>query len=369
MSAALVFDAAAFAVLLAFSALIRRFCFRRDVTPAAGAMGIVMALGIFTAYALPQLPFHAPWLARLLTLELLVVWLYLAGTYLMTALRGEFGMYLEHGLHRFGIGTWVAGSAVLAMLVTQTMPEADPLAVILAAVAFAIYFPYLALFVHGYYQLLKRPLRQKSRGVILLATVASQSVLIAFVTVFHHNIPELWFDVFFTFDTLFLCSGIVLIALHFHTFRTWQLATGWKNTNCIVHGAVSISGLSMVLVGHLPADVLMAVWRITLVLFVVIETIELMRLVQRVQRFGLRQGGLAYNTTQWARDFTFGMFYAFSLSLYQKAMAGSAESVGLGSAVLAFVAEWGPFIVLPVMLLEIAIFLRYRVRWTGQAAA
>lgn len=366
MNLVLAFDAAAFAILLALSAIIRSTCFRRGIRSVTGAMGIVMAIGIFAAFSLPQFSFYSPWLGRLVTLELLVIWLYIASAYLTAALRGAFEVYVGHPLRRFGIGTWVAGSGVLAVLVTRTLPEAQLLAALLAVIAFAIYLPYVALYVHGYYRLLKRPMRQNARGVILLATVSSQSVLIAFVTVFDFQLPDVWFDTFFLIDNAFLCTGIILIALHFHSFKSRRLAEKWKNTNCIVHGAVSITGLAAVKASALGTPFLMDVWRITLVLFVVIELIELVRAAQRVRRFGLRQGLFVYNTTQWARDFTFGMFYAFSLSLYQQAAAEPSGVIGFGSGILAFVAEWGPFIVAPVLLTEIGIFLHYRLRWPSQ---
>lgn len=362
MHPVVIFDFGAFAVLFALSALVRGLCFRPGLRSAAGAMGIVMAIGIFAVFSLPQLPFHSPWLARLITLEVLIIWLFLAGAYLLALFCGNFIRYLEHPMRRFGIGTWVAGSAVLAVLIEHAMPELWALAAALAVIAFAVYLPYVALFSHGYYRLLSRPTRQNARGVILLATVASQSVLIAFVSVFDIRIADLWFDVFFAIDTTFLCAGILLVVLHYHSFKIHRLAHKWKNTNCILHGAVSITGLGAVLASDLSLGVLMGIWRITLVLLIVVEAIEVIRAVQRVRRFGWREGVFVYNTPQWARNFTFGMFYAFSVSLVRHGATAPGNS-GFGADLLALVVAWGAWLVLLVLLIEIGIFLNDRLQW------
>jgi hypothetical protein len=45
------------------------------------------------------------------------------------------------------------------------------------------------------------------------------------------------------------------------------------------------------------------------------ELIDAVRLVTRLHNFGWRIGGLTYGTSQWARNFTFAMFYAFNLAV------------------------------------------------------
>lgn len=334
-------------------------------------MGMVMAIGIFLAYSLPHLPIHSSLLARLFTLELLVVWCYIAGSYVRTIVRGKFlRMHIADPLGRFGLGTWVAGTAVPAALVADTLPELHLLAVLLAVIAFVVYLPYLALFLHGYYRLLKRPRQQNANGVILLATVSTQSVLIAFIAVFKPDVPDAVATGLFIFDLFFLCSGITLITINFHSISARRLAAGWKNTNCIIHGAVSITGLGLLLTFDFGIPMLYGLWRVILVLFVVIEIVELVRLVERETRLGIRQALLPYNTSQWTRNFTYGMFYAFSVSLYQQMGAESARNTDVWFLALEFISQWGQFVVLGVLLFEIALFLRYRMhRFDGTHSA
>lgn len=359
MNSALAIDIALFAVLLALSALARSR-FKHHGYSATSAFGIVMAIGIFTGFSLPQLPFYTPFLARLITLEVLVVWCFLAGSYLASALNRHFRMHIAHPLRRFAIGTWVAGTAVLSALATHTLPQALWLDKTLALVAVAVYLPYVVLFVHGYYRLLKHPFTQNSDGVILLATVSTQSIVIALHTAFGGGFPVPVAIGMVAFDMIFLCSGLALIALHYHAERSWLLAVEWKNANCIVHGAVSITGLALVLTSNFYPDVLLGVWEVALVLFGVIEIIEFIRLCEREHRRGWRRGLLVYDATQWTRNFTYGMFYAFSYALYRHLGVASSPTGDLWYPALRIIAEWGQYVVLAALLIEIAIFLRAR---------
>ncbi|WP_273834246.1 hypothetical protein [Guptibacillus sedimenti] len=46
-----------------------------------------------------------------------------------------------------------------------------------------------------------------------------------------------------------------------------------------------------------------------------VETIEIVKAVKRVQVYGWQQGLFMYDVSQWSRNFTFGMFYAFSMAI------------------------------------------------------
>ncbi len=359
MNTALAVDLAAFVVLLALSALVRLRFKHHGYSPTA-ACAIVMAIGIFTDASLPQLPFYTPLLARLVTIEILVIWIFLVRSYLASAINQHFRMHIAHPLRRFAIGTWVAGTATLSMLATHALPEVHLLDKGLALIAVAVYLPYVGLFVHGYYRLLRRPLKQNANGVILLATVSTQSIVLALHTAFGAGFPADIVIGLIVFDMIFLGSGLVLIALHFHAARSRQLGVEWKNANCIVHGAVSITGLTLVLTSNLQPDVLLGVWEIALVLIVIIETLEFVRLCEREYRRGWRRGLLVYDTTQWTRNFTYGMFYAFSLALYRHLSVASSPTGDRWSPLLCVIVAWGQYVVLIVLLIEIVIFLRAR---------
>lgn len=352
-------DIAAFALLFIASAMLRRR-FRHHGYAATAAGGIVMATGIFASFSLPRLPFHSPWLGRLVTIEIMVIWLFLAGSYLASALHRRFRMHVRHPLRRFAIGTWVAGTAVLATLCTEALPEAPLVGRVLALIAVALYLPYALLFVHGYANLLRRALTQDADGVILLATVSTQSVVIALHTAFAGSFPLRLALGMIAFDLVFLCTGLVLIALHYRARRSWLLAVEWKNANCIIHGAVSITGLALVLVAPFQPAVLLDLWFVVLVLFTIVEAIELIRMIERERGRGLRLAIFVYDTTQWARNFTYGMFYAFSFALQRQLDAMPAVPDVAWLPALRGVASWGQYVVLAFLLVEMTLFFRAR---------
>ena len=95
----------------------------------------------------------------------------------------------------------------------------------------------------------------------------------------------------------------------------FDLDRDWYNTNCITHGAMSITGLASVVCGVIPTSLTFMVWLWVISWFVIIELIEIARAIKRTKMYGLADGLLVYNPTQWSRNFTFGMLYAFNMNL------------------------------------------------------
>src|SRR5690606_9654592 len=103
----------------------------------------------------------------------------------------------------------------------------------------------------------------------------------------------------------------------------WSLVHDWNNTNCILHGAMSITGLAAALTLSVPLGFTVLVWGWVLAVFVVVEAVELLRAVKRVSALGWKEGVLSYHVSQWSRNFTFGMFYAFTVHLPARLLPGS----------------------------------------------
>ena len=104
-----------------------------------------------------------------------------------------------------------------------------------------------------------------------------------------------------------------------------DLDKGWFNTNCIIHGAMSITGLASAVCGVVPANLILLVWLWVISWFVIVEIIEIARAVKRIRLYGFADALLVYDPTQWSRNFTFGMLYAFTLNfdISQSAAANS----------------------------------------------
>jgi hypothetical protein len=135
------------------------------------------------------------------------------------------------------------------------------------------------------------------------------------------------------------------------------LADDWDNTNCIIHGAMAITGNAAVRSGVLPTGLVIGIWVWTAVMFVLVEGIEIGRLVVRVREYGWGRGIFSYNVSQWARNFTFGMFYIFTLLL--QSHLGSAPEAGAPwlVAIQNGIMAGGQYVVLFFLAVEVGIFL------------
>ncbi len=98
-------------------------------------------------------------------------------------------------------------------------------------------------------------------------------------------------------------------------------------------------------------------WGLTLAVFVIVEAFELGRFAARVAAFGWREGVLIYDVSQWARNFTFGMFYAFTVALVGS--AGSTEPFGALAPVADAILRYGQYVVLLLLLVELALMARW----------
>ncbi len=81
-----------------------------------------------------------------------------------------------------------------------------------------------------------------------------------------------------------------------------------------------------------------------------VEGISVVKMLKRIQVGGLLRGILKYNISQWTRNFTYGMYYAFSLSLFENKL--------LKNIFLDLVVSYGQYIVLIFLTIEIFIFFR-----------
>jgi hypothetical protein len=99
-----------------------------------------------------------------------------------------------------------------------------------------------------------------------------------------------------------------------------------------------------------PAFLCLGLWLYVALVFVAVEGIEALRLWLRVREYGWRAGVGVYDVSQWARNFTFGMFYAFTAAALERFAPGAdpAWLVGMQRAVAAV----GPWVVLALLLIE-----------------
>ena len=313
-----------------------------------------MALGIFGAAALQRLPGGTA-VTGVIAAVAVVVWLAIAFALGLSIIRRGVSAYTAPALASFGIGTWIAATAVVARLLMLAAPSLGSLAraFVLASAALWLWFLPIAL---GNFARLAVSVSAKPSGAILLVTVATQAVALMALRLFP-DVPALGWVATALIAFGIVCYGVALVLLlrRYATSRPWRLVDDWDNSNCIVHGALSISGLAAAISGNFAGKTLLAFWLAVGAVFILVETIELMRLLVRVKALGWRRGLLVYDISQWARNFTFGMFYAFTV-----AFAERVPDLGAHLLIAEFrsaVVGGGQYVVLAFLLGESALML------------
>lgn len=336
--------------------------FRRATGPAlapTAAGSMVMAIGIFGLASLQQMP-AATVLSQPLTLALLLLWAFIAASYVASYLNDTFDEHLASPVGRFAVGTWVAGTAVLARMILLAIPDWRPLAALLGLLAATLWIGFLVLVVRSIPAVTVRSSVSLVPGVIFLSTVSTQALSLAIMDLFPAQRVSHSFAVgLIALGAVFYVVCAALVARSHLGTPGWSLKEDWDNTNCMLHGAMSITGLALVVSGAAPLEATLALWIYVLGVFVTVEAIEIVRLIARIRAYGLRRGALTYRVTQWSRNFTFGMFVAFTLALIRH--GGVAEAVPL-AAVQRAIVTYGPYVVVTLLIVEIAVYLDGRVR-------
>lgn len=339
--------------------LVIKVLFIKDMPSPTASGAIVMAIGIFINGAIGAFPILNN-LARSLTLILLLLFVFIAASYLSDLVKGRaFGTHFANPIGRFAVGTWIAGTSVCGVALCQRLPEWKPLVqvMVLGNIGLWLYFAYQAM--GSFLQFFRDETRQKVHGVLFLSAVSTQSLVIVWKAAFGDS------PMYRSVAPWAILLGVVFYFVSFYLVARryageggdFDLDRDWYNTNCITHGAMSITGLASVVCGVIPTSLTLMVWLWVISWFVIIELIEIARAIKRTRMYGLAGGLLVYNPTQWSRNFTFGMLYAFNMNF--DLPAGVAREPLLLS-LHQTIHDYFAWIVLGLLLLEITVFLRDR---------
>jgi len=345
-----------FVILLAISELIRRFYTGMPKFSTLSG-SIVMAIGIFSLDTLQQLPFVNPFISQLISVELFVIWLYLVQFYINSYLSGSFNTYIKSLSNQFGIGTWVAGCSVLGILLITEMPSWYIIIWTVALLAFVIWLFYLKIILVNLMRIVKKQ-KQIHTGIILLSTVSTQSIVLLFDALSILRIPVLINQTLIICGYLFYIIGMLIIARHYLSIKLKRVILSWSSSNSIIHGALSITGLASTLTRVMSEHIIVYTWLLATCFFILVETISLIKLSYRIKLTGWKQGVFIYDLSQWSRIFTYGMYYAFTLSIVNHHL--------FDHFVAGMIAQYGQYVVFLLLLFEVILFLytrmiRYRI--------
>ncbi|WP_028782389.1 hypothetical protein [Thalassobacillus devorans] len=321
---------------------------KKVINPASGA--IVMALGIFLHGVMSHFVNQSAerWFALTFLFLAIVIYSKLVRQLFQ---KGFLTPFLNNPVNSFVIGSWIAGFSVLGIVLEHYTPLLHSLAVGVAVINsfLSVYFIYIS--IRNFKRLWQRPTFHATHGVVLLSAVAAQSLVVLWVKMFP-NLPDLLIFSAFAFGVFFYMNGLILI-LKRYLATGWSIIEDWTNTNCIIHGALSITGLAIITTNMLDGLFLYYYWLFVLVVFCFVEGVEIIRAVKRVQQKGWRKGIFTYHISQWSRNFTFGMFFAFTM-----AMGGNSYEGNLLNEFHHFFLPVLAWVVLLALLIEITLWAR-----------
>ncbi|PIC72905.1 hypothetical protein CSV76_12960 [Sporosarcina sp. P17b] len=221
-------------------------------------------------------------------------------------------LHVQDPISSFSIGTWIASvSIILILLSDQNISSSMN---ILFYINLTFWFIYIGLVIRNYsliFTNLKKYIDQ-IHGGLLLTCVSTQSIVISGYHVFTGENWTVPATTLLIIGSLFYILNFLLIVFRYVNASTNDLTVNWINTNCILHGAISITGVALTFSHPSAFSLLYIVWILSFVFFLVIELIEILWAFQRIRKLGWHHGIFVYSPTQWARVFTFGMFLFFT---------------------------------------------------------
>ncbi|PID21114.1 hypothetical protein CSV61_11560 [Sporosarcina sp. P3] len=233
--------------------------------------------------------------------------------YLFDVLQKDFYLlHVQDPISSFSIGTWIASVSIILILLTDHHITSSM--EILFYINLMFWLIYIGLVIRNYlfiFTNLKKYIHQ-IHGGLLLTCVSTQSIVISGYHVFDGAAWTVYATSLIVMGSLFYALNFLLIVFRYVSASDKDLTVNWINTNCILHGALSITGVALTFAHPAAISLLYIVWILSFVFFLIIEMIEIVWAVQRIRKLGWHQGIFVYSPTQWARVFTFGMFLFFT---------------------------------------------------------
>ncbi|WP_222599338.1 TDT family transporter [Aquibacillus kalidii] len=317
-------------------------------------MAVVMAMGIITQGVLTNF-FSSGDISiygKLLSIVNISLWISFLFSLLLSIQNKQFRhIHYENPINRFGIGTWIAGTSVCSILIYKNFPEWLLLVEWLTILNAFLWMTYIIISIIAIRDIYRLDLTKKVHGILLLTTVSTQSLVLLLNTVFkservfYINVSLLLVGIMF----YLVCVSLILNR-YLRNLTSFNIEVDWNNTNCILHGAVSITGLACIFSNAVHDSIIAFLWIISAATFLVVELIEIYRFFKRIKRYGVSEGIFIYDVSQWSRIFTFGMFYTFTYKSY--------TGTGLLSKIQSPVIHIGVWVILSLIMIEILLSVR-----------
>ncbi|KAB7707071.1 hypothetical protein F9802_08645 [Bacillus aerolatus] len=296
-----------FSIFAVISFCMMAIIFLKKIYIKTSTMAIVMSIGIIIHGVLYHLYTSDHVSLKVFSLLNIALWLAFVFSITLAAVHKQFtALHMTNPVNRFGIGTWIAGTSICAILIFEQFTHWRMAAVVLSSINVGLWFIYIGLSLRSFYELRHKHVH----GILLLTTVSTQSIVLL-LNVVHKTVPIMLDRALIGIGLSLYLIGAFFIMKHRFT-ADWTIEDHWANTNCILHGALSITGFACIMSEAVSRQLTLSLWLVVVGVFILVEAIEMKRLVKRLKRYGFKQGLWTYDVTQWSRIFTFAMFYTFT---------------------------------------------------------
>lgn len=325
----------------------------QKIEPASAS--IIMAVGIFLISSIEAFPFLNIYFGKLSVFILLIYWLVIYGLLTIQFFHHDFLIpFIKDPINSFAIGTWIAGVSVLCNVFIQYFPSIMKITQIIALVNTLLWLLFFIMCLYNFKKLLFDKHDHSVHGIVLLSTVGTQSVVVLVNNVF--LIQNIVSEIIIISGLVFYVVGIFLITTWIARESDWRITDDWSNTNCIIHGGLSITGLAILTTNTFTPEMVNLLWIITFMFLIIVESVELLRAKRRVKEYGWNKGIFNYHVSQWSRNFTFGMFYFFTFMIHNN--PNYFLSVNLNNFQESIAGIWA-WVVLITLIIEIIIYLKH----------
>lgn len=331
-------------VLIALAAVINLVFYRKKINLNTGFMAVVMTLGIIN-FGVLHLSVNHSFITIVFYYVTFIIWVTFWMNILAALSNHSFAeRHIRSEINRFTIGTWIAGTSIFIVLTYINGIAGHGWLDVLALLNVVLWLSYLGMSFHTIRIGLRKWKHTILSGNLFLTTVSTQSVAIMLRTVFPGLNVSLIF-IIISLRLIFYMISFILIISHFSIRH-------WNATNCIFHGALSITGVALLYNDIIPDVHALAFWSVVLAVFMIVEMMELIILFTKLKKHHFKEVLFKSNISHWSRLFTFGMFYTFTSMLEIK--QGIVESVKNGFLSFLFITI---FLLLLIELVSLGISL------------
>ncbi|NIK13426.1 hypothetical protein FHR85_002889 [Alkalibacillus almallahensis] len=320
---------------------------------ASGA--VVMGIGVFL-YGILLFFDVSLWLRHLFVVTLILIWLLTSLAITKPVIHKQFiQIHLSDPINSFAIGTWIAGTSIVCNVIVLWLPDWEVVVIPLALLNTVMWGGYVGLVVRQFIRIWREKYLYKVHGILFLSTVSTQSI----VMMYTHLIPDIWpiilSQILIIIGLVFYMISFLMMIYKYARPQQLNIADHWSNTNCIIHGAMSISGVAIFISGAFPSYVVVMMWTWALLWFIIVEVIELIRIHERYKQYGLVKGLGQYHVSQWARNFTFGMLYV---------LTSLVEVDGLLANIQSILIQTLPWLLVLLLVIETSLLFNHSVKTT-----